>query len=238
MGNECSVPQFPNFRNIDPSGEDCITTSNQTSSGVEVTTERGGSAETCSGTYVEGTVNTNSYQYNGQSLGYSFANDTSSGAGTISFGLNQSDWGPGSSNMLGARQIGMTAPIGNALGIGTAAILTGGAAGAAYGALAGGLLVTSLAIGTPLLPVVPGAIDKLQKIGMSLQQANELIESPTAQKLIDNANSGNINVLQNVGDKVVRITLDPTGSRIISAGYMQSRNVANGIASGRFTLVK
>jgi hypothetical protein len=53
---------------------------------------------------------------------------------------------------------------------------------------------------------------------MSLQQANELIESPTAQKLIDNANSGNINVLQNVGDKVVRITLDPTGSRIISAG--------------------
>jgi hypothetical protein len=103
---------------------------------------------------------------------------------------------------------------------------------------AGGPLVSSLAIGAPLLPAVPSALDKLQKIGMSLQQANELIESPTAQKLIDNANSGNINVLQSVGDKVVRITLDPTGSRIISAGYMQSRNVANGIASGRFTPMK
>jgi hypothetical protein len=58
------------------------------------------------------------------------------------------------------------------------------------------------------------------------------------KKLIDNTNGGNINVLQNVGDKVVRITLDPTGSRIVSAGYMQSRNVANGIASGRFTPMK
>jgi RHS repeat-associated protein len=77
--------------NIDPNGEDCITTSNQSSSGVEVTTERGGSAGTCSGTYVDGTVNTNSYQYNGSNLTYSFANDTSSGAGNIQFGQSGSD---------------------------------------------------------------------------------------------------------------------------------------------------
>ena len=37
-----------------------------------------------------------------------------------------------------------------------------------------------------------------------------------------------------VGDKLVRITLDPSGQRIISAGYVQARNIANSIASGRF----
>jgi RHS repeat-associated protein len=79
------------LRNIDPNGEDCITTSNQTSSGVTVTTERGGSTTTCSGTYVNGTVDVNSFSYNGGSLGYSFANDTASGAGTIQFGQIQSD---------------------------------------------------------------------------------------------------------------------------------------------------
>ena len=73
------------LKNIDPFGEDCITTSNQTSSGVTVTTERGGSAQTCSGSYVDGTVNTNSYQYNGTNLAYSFANNTASGAGNIQF---------------------------------------------------------------------------------------------------------------------------------------------------------
>jgi len=43
-----------------------------------------------------------------------------------------------------------------------------------------------------------------------------------------------INVIKQVGDKLVRITLDPSGQRIISAGYIQARNVANSIASGRF----
>ena len=95
------------LKNIDPSGQDCITTSSQTSSGVEVATERGGSAETCSGTYVNGMVNTNSYQYNGTSLSYSFGNDTASGAGTIAFSkYSNDDWAPGSGNMLGAAQIG------------------------------------------------------------------------------------------------------------------------------------
>jgi len=30
------------------------------------------------------------------------------------------------------------------------------------------------------------------------------------------------------------VAFDPTGQRIISAGYVQARNVANSIASGRF----
>jgi hypothetical protein len=70
---------------------------------------------------------------------------------------------------------------------------------------------------------------------MSLQEATAIVESPTSQKLVDNLNNGNINVIQDVGGKLVRITLDPSGQRIISAGYVQARNVANSIASGRFT---
>jgi|HubBroStandDraft_5_1064220.scaffolds.fasta_scaffold03954_12 RHS repeat-associated protein len=86
-----------------------------------------------------------------------------------------------------------------------------------------------------LLPAVPSAIDKLQKLGVSISEANEIIESPTTQKLVDNANNGNINYIADVGGKLVRITTDPTGQRIISAGFVQARNIANSIASGRFT---
>jgi hypothetical protein len=86
-----------------------------------------------------------------------------------------------------------------------------------------------------LLPAVPSAIEKLQNLGLSLSEANEIIESPTTQKLVDNANNGNINYIADVGGKLLRITTDPTGQRIISAGYVQARNIANSIASGRFT---
>jgi RHS repeat-associated protein len=68
---------------VDPDGLDCVTTSNQTSGGVTVTTERGGSADTCSGTYVNGTVDVSSYQYNGSSL--SWSDNSSWGGGAINF---------------------------------------------------------------------------------------------------------------------------------------------------------
>ncbi len=99
----------------------------------------------------------------------------------------------------------------------------------------GGSALTSLAIGgAPLLPAVPGAVAKLQGIGLTIQQASEIVTNPASQRLIDRANSNNINVIKQVGDRLVRITLDPTGQRIISAGYIQARNIANSIASGRF----
>jgi hypothetical protein len=101
-------------------------------------------------------------------------------------------------------------------------------------ALGGGTL-TTLAIGaSPLLQAVPSAIDKLQRIGLSVQQASRIATSPASQRFIDTANRNNINVIQQVGGKLVRITLDPTGQRIISAGYLQGRNVANSVASWRF----
>ena len=86
----------------------------------------------------------------------------------------------------------------------------------------------------PLLPAVASAIEKLQNLGISLEEATAIVESPTSQKLIDNLNSRNINVIQDVGGKLVRITLDPSGQQIISAGLIRANQVANGIASGRF----
>ena len=159
--------------NVDPSGEDCITTSDQTSSVITVTTEQGGSAETCSGTYVNGTVDINSYSYDGRNLGYSFSNDTASGAGTISFGSSQSDnsdWGPGSSNMLGAAQIGRTATVGNGLGIGLGVIGAGTGAEIAYGAYAGGAGLIGIGIGSaPVLKKFPDLANLSRKILNDMQ---------------------------------------------------------------------
>lgn len=95
--------------------------------------------------------------------------------------------------------------------------------------------VTTLALRTaPLLPAVPSAIDKLRNLGISLEQANAIVQSPTSQKLIDKANGGNINVIQEISGKLMRITLDPTGQRIISAGIVRANQITNGIANGRF----
>jgi len=72
-------------------------------------------------------------------------------------------------------------------------------------------------------------------IALPLEQANAIVQSPATQKLIDNANSGNINCLQQVGDKVIRITTDRTGQRVISVGYVRANIIVNGLANGRFT---
>jgi len=116
------------------------------------------------------------------------------------------------------------------IGVGTGAI--------AVDAAVGGTALITLGRLTPLLPAVPSALEKLQKLGLTLQKAQEIVASPASQKLIDNLNSKNINVIQTEGDKVIRITLDPTGERIISAGMMRANQVANGISSGRFTPTK
>jgi RHS repeat-associated protein len=143
------------LKNTDPFGLDCITTSDASSSSVTVTTERGGSADTCSGTYVNGTVNVNSYSYNGSNLSWSDNSEWGGGAMNFVFGStasSNSDWGPGSGNMLGARQIGMTAPIGEALGYATGGVMLGAGAGIAYGAWAGGSALTALSIPAATLP--------------------------------------------------------------------------------------
>lgn len=115
---------------------------------------------------------------------------------------------------------------GSAFG-GTAAVVLGGAA------LSSGIVTSGLEA-SPLLPAVPGAVEKLQRIGLSVSKASQIATSLTSQRLIDKANGNNINVIKQLGDQLIRITLDPTGQRIISAGRIQERNIINSIAAGRF----
>ncbi len=126
----------------------------------------------------------------------------------------------------------------NTLKIAGAGGLIGATGGAACYYLCPAATVTTLGItaakAAPLLPVVFGALQKLQQLGISVQEANEIIASPESQKLVDNLNNGNINVIKEVGGQLVRITTNPEGTRIISAGLVRANQIANGIANGRF----
>jgi hypothetical protein len=76
--------------NIDPDGEDCISTSDQTSTSVTVTITAGGNCSPGQ-TYVGGTIDINSLTYNGTSLGYSFTpydTNVSYGIGSLSLGAS------------------------------------------------------------------------------------------------------------------------------------------------------
>ncbi len=83
------------LRNVDPSGQDCITATNQTDKSVTVTVASGN----CSGnatnqTDVAGTVNMSSLSYNGTSIGFSYTSDdpnTTFGTGTVNLGPAPSD---------------------------------------------------------------------------------------------------------------------------------------------------
>jgi RHS repeat-associated protein len=116
--------------------------------------------------------------------------------------------------------------------------IVGATGGAALYYFSSAATVTTLGItaarAAPLLPVVAGALEKLQKLGISVEAANEIVASPESQKLVDNLRDGNINVVKEVGGQLVRITLNPGGTRIISAGLVRANQIANGIANGRF----
>jgi hypothetical protein len=92
---------------------------------------------------------------------------------------------------------------------------------------------------TGLLPAVPSAIDKLQKYGISLQRAREIVR--TEQGYIDNDHPGmfgtgtNVNYIVNEGGRMIRITTDAAGTKIISAGRVAENFVNRGIESGRLT---
>jgi len=89
------------------------------------------------------------------------------------------------------------------------------------------------------MPIMTSAEPKLQrlmdKFGMS---QDELIASVlnNGTKYVDRLNKGNVNVLlqRPDGADFIRITLDPSMQRIISAGIVRARSLYNGIESGRF----
>jgi RHS repeat-associated protein len=209
----------------DPTGNDCVYT-NSGGKGVGSVDNQIAAPQcgTSGGYWVDGTVTNARFAHGSLVLTGTIEGTNKTSA---SYGLGPD---PGILALQKGTQLAepgvKLAAIGLALGIG------GPAAGAAYGAVAGGTALTQLAIYT--LPVVTSAIDKLQKLGISIYEAGQIVGSPTAQRLIDTANGGNINVVQQVGEKLVRITTDPSGQRIISAGIIQARNINNSIASGRF----
>jgi RHS repeat-associated protein len=66
----------------DPTGEDCVYTSNQTESSVGVALERGNCTQN-GGTFVNGTIDENSFKYNGSSLDFGYT-DPNGAVGTFS----------------------------------------------------------------------------------------------------------------------------------------------------------
>lgn len=236
--------------NTDPDGHDCVVQT-RTDDHTETVTVFTGSCDKVkigdgqSKTYVPGTVTGVSRGAGGTSIDIAYKPDDGS-AQVVVFSASSAPIPdrPGLAygyNAAGYHKLGVAGATMNdgrtyALWSGASALAAGcvlGCPTAGTALLNAGRLLYYTAAG--ILPAVPSAIEKLQKLGMSVPEANELIENPTTQRLIDNANNGNINYIADVGGKLVRITTDPGGQRIISAGIVQARNITNGIASGRFT---
>jgi RHS repeat-associated protein len=149
---------------------------------------------------------------------------------------------------LGGAAIGATAGFGikvasgafaakPVFGIGTA--VTVNASGTAVGVAASAQAAGSAVVAST--PVVASAVPKLSGLAQQFgTTSQELISRGlnTATKYVDHANSGNVNALFARLDGApgwIRVTFDPTNTRVISAGLMRANNVANHIANGRFT---
>lgn len=117
-------------------------------------------------------------------------------------------------------------------------VATGGLALADLGVIGAGSAGATATIGG--FPTVQSPVDKLSVLSDKFGIAScDLVNDAMANgsRYVDTANDNNINVFMqrpDGADGLVRVTLDPTGQRIISAGLAQSNNVANGIANGRF----
>ena len=93
------------------------------------------------------------------------------------------------------------------------------------------------------IPVVKSASTKLtslaEKFGVDSKKI--LKDGLKGQKFKDVGNDGNINVFSARPDGksgAVRITLDPKGERVISAGLVKTKDVVKGIQTGRFKPIK
>ena len=62
---------------------------------------------------------------------------------------------------------------------------------------------------------------------------NQLLNEPTARRFLD-ANSGHINIIQQVEDKLLRITVTRDEFKIISVGPIRANGLTNGIENARF----
>jgi hypothetical protein len=89
------------------------------------------------------------------------------------------------------------------------------------------------------LPVVEGAVPKIASLASRYGEGIENRVLTNGTRYVDTANGGNINAFmpRPDGPGFIRVTLDPTGQRVISAGLNTAGNVTNGIANGRFVPV-
>jgi RHS repeat-associated protein len=120
---------------------------------------------------------------------------------------------------------------------GVAVVMTGGIAAE----LAAAATPTALALGPAAggLPMVPSAVPKLatlaQRFGTTVNDLASKVVSQ-GQRFADMRHGGNINALLQRPDGAsgfVRVTLDPAGKRIISAGMMRADQVADLVSAGK-----
>ncbi|MBI2797210.1 MAG: RHS repeat-associated core domain-containing protein [Gemmatimonadetes bacterium] len=116
----------------------------------------------------------------------------------------------------------------------------GGAASLGIRFAAGAAVPATVAAATAGgLPVAVSAVPKLATLAQRFgTTADALVKTAvsTGQRFVDMANRGNINALIPRPDGAsgfIRVTPDPTGQNVISAGLMRANQVANGVASGR-----
>ncbi len=111
-------------------------------------------------------------------------------------------------------------------------------------ALQGGYVPEEFGSWTPTAPINFDVADRViaqlsdprlgDLTGMSQDQLQDLANNPSALKFFDNATQ-NVNIVQLVGDRLLRITLAGDDlNRIISVGPIQRNGLFNGIANGRF----
>jgi RHS repeat-associated protein len=99
---------------------------------------------------------------------------------------------------------------------------------------------TTAAEGTGLFAIHPRVAGQLQDVRlgnlagkMTSTDLQAFVNNPAARRLFD-ANTGHINVIQQVDSTLLRITVPRDAMKIISVGPIRANGVANGIANGRF----
>jgi len=68
---------------------------------------------------------------------------------------------------------------------------------------------------------------------LTADDLQRLANNPAALRVLD-ARTGNINVIQDVGGQLVRITVPSDAMKIISVGPIQTRNITNSLERGDF----
>jgi len=162
------------LRNIDPSGRDCIYSNTFDEKAGTVIVETG----FCSlndGTYVAGTINSITYDSNSRSLDYGY---TAYKTGTPSIGSTNLP-NPDAGLVQLRRGTRLAEPVVNLAAVGTAAVMTGGFAGAGYGAWVGGSALTTLTIPVATLPPLVSN-PTLQDIVNKLFQETDKLPGGTA----------------------------------------------------------